>query len=191
MTLTREHFEARYAADPDPWDFEGSAYERAKYERTLAALGERRYASAFEAGCSIGVFTAMLADRCDELLAVDIAIVANQAYFTTLGVEGDELVFRTNFGLKLERVPLGALQRIDAKRYPGAHSGVSAPFFVARGRDTTVRVNTKPYRLKQFIPLIGVLQEANPRVQLDEFWTAVAAGKDITKEIVSVPRSRM
>ena len=73
MTLTREHFEARYAADPDPWDFEGSAYERAKYERTLAALGERRYASAFEAGCSIGVFTAMLADRCDELLAVDIA----------------------------------------------------------------------------------------------------------------------
>ena len=41
----REHFEARYAADPDPWDFETSAYERAKYERTLAALGDRRYAS--------------------------------------------------------------------------------------------------------------------------------------------------
>jgi SAM-dependent methyltransferase len=73
VTLTRAHFEARYAADPDPWDFEGSAYERAKYERTLAALGERHYASAFEPGCSIGVFTAMLADRCDELLAVDIA----------------------------------------------------------------------------------------------------------------------
>ena len=65
------------------------------------------------------------------LLAVNIAIVANQAYFTTLGVEGDELVFRTNFGLQEERVPLGALQRIDAKRYPGAHSGLSAPFFVA------------------------------------------------------------
>ena len=79
MTLTRAHFEARYAADPDPWDFEGSAYERAKYERTLAALGERRYATGFEAGCSIGVFTAMLADRCDELLAVDIAQSAVEA----------------------------------------------------------------------------------------------------------------
>ena len=85
MTLTREHFEARYAADPDPWDFEGSAYERAKYERTLAALDERRYASAFEAGCSIGVFTAMLADRCDELLAVDIAQSAVEATRRRLG----------------------------------------------------------------------------------------------------------
>ena len=149
----------------------------------LAALGVLLFGSVGRDPVMIGI--GLL------LLAIDIAIVANQAYFTTLGVEGDELVFRTNFGLKQERVPLGALQRIDAKRYPGAHSGVSAPFFVARGRDTTVRVNTKPYRLKQFIPLIGVLQEANPRVQLDEFWTAVAAGKDITKEIVSVPRSRM
>src|SRR5437773_2381661 len=60
------------------------------------------------------------------LLAVNIAIVANQAYFTTLDIEGDAVVFRTNFGLHEERVPIGALQRIDAKRYPGAHSGVSA-----------------------------------------------------------------
>ena len=76
MTLPRAHFEARYAADPDPWDFETSAYERDKYARTLAALGDRRYARAFEAGCSIGVFTAMLAKRCDDLLAVDIAQAA-------------------------------------------------------------------------------------------------------------------
>ena len=79
MTLQREHFEARYAADPDPWDFETSAYEHDKYERTLAALGDRRFAHAFEAGCSIGVFTAMLADRCDALLAVDIAQAAVDA----------------------------------------------------------------------------------------------------------------
>lgn len=125
------------------------------------------------------------------LLAINIAIVANQAYFTTLSVEGDELLFRTNFGLTAERVRLGSLQRIDAKRYPGAHSGVSAPFFVARGRDTTVRVNTKPYRLKAFVPLLDLLRQANPRVELDEFWTAVAAGKDITKEIALTPRSRM
>jgi len=76
VTLGRENFEARYAANPDPWDFETSAYEHEKYERTLAALGDRHYGRAFEAGCSIGVFTAMLAERCDELLAVDIAQAA-------------------------------------------------------------------------------------------------------------------
>jgi SAM-dependent methyltransferase len=79
VTLQREHFEARYAADPDPWDFATSAYEHDKYERTLAALGDRRYARAFEAGCSIGVFTAMLAARCEALLAVDIAQAAVDA----------------------------------------------------------------------------------------------------------------
>ena len=79
MTLQRENFEARYAANPDPWDFETSAYEHDKYERTLAALGHRRYGRAFEAGCSIGVFTAMLAPRCDALLAVDIAQAAVDA----------------------------------------------------------------------------------------------------------------
>ena len=50
-----------------------SAYEHAKYERTIAALGDRRYGAGFELGCSIGVLTARLAERCDELLAVDIA----------------------------------------------------------------------------------------------------------------------
>ena len=73
MTLEREHFEALYAADPDPWNFATSAYEHAKYERTLVALGDRRYARGLEAGCSIGVLAARLAERCDELLAVDIA----------------------------------------------------------------------------------------------------------------------
>ena len=32
-----------------------------------------RYASALEIGCSIGILTAMLADRCDALLGVDVA----------------------------------------------------------------------------------------------------------------------
>jgi len=95
------------------------------------------------------------------LLAANAAIVINYAYFTKLAVEDGELVYRTNFGTRVDRVPLGGLQRIDAKRYPGAHSGVSAPFFVARGRDSTVKVNTKPYRLADFTALIGLLRSAN------------------------------
>jgi hypothetical protein len=124
------------------------------------------------------------------LLAVAILFVVNQAYFTTLAIEGDALVFRTNFGLHEERVSIGSLQRIDAKRYPGAHSGVSAPFFVARGRDSTVKVNTKPYRLRGFAPFIALLRQANSRIELDPFWTRVAAGEDVSKEISLTPRSR-
>lgn len=125
------------------------------------------------------------------LLAIDVLIVVNQAYFTTLAIDGDTLVYRTNFGTKEERVPIGGVQRIDAKRYPGAHSGVSAPFFVARGRDSTVKVNTKPYRLHAFAALIGVLRQANARIELDPFWSRVAAGEDVSKEIALTPRSRL
>lgn len=73
--LEPAYFEDLYRRDPDPWDFATSAYERDKYATTLAALGprERRFARALEVGCSIGVFTALLAPRCDELLAVDAA----------------------------------------------------------------------------------------------------------------------
>jgi hypothetical protein len=125
------------------------------------------------------------------LLAANAAIVVNYAYFTKLAIEEGELVYRTNFGIRVDRVALGALQKIDAKRYPGAHSGVSAPFFVARGRDATVKVNTKPYRLRDFTQLIGLLRSANARVELDPFWARVAAGEDPSKEIELTPRSRL
>ncbi|HEY6958240.1 MAG TPA: hypothetical protein VI814_05415 [Candidatus Limnocylindria bacterium] len=124
------------------------------------------------------------------LLALNAAIVVNQMYFTTLAIAGDELVFRTNFGIKEERVPIGSLQRIDAKRYSGAHGGLSAPYFVARGRDSTLKVNTKAYRLPAFVPLIEALRTTNARVELDEFWDAVAAGRDVSKEGALTPRSR-
>jgi predicted TPR repeat methyltransferase len=71
--LERDYFERLYSESGDPWSFETSEYERKKYERTLAVLGGRRFNRALEAGASIGVFTGMLADRCDELLAVDVS----------------------------------------------------------------------------------------------------------------------
>jgi hypothetical protein len=66
-----EHFEERYALDPDPWGFSTRWYEARKYALTMAALPRSRYRRAFEPGCSIGVLTALLADRCDYLLAAD------------------------------------------------------------------------------------------------------------------------
>jgi SAM-dependent methyltransferase len=72
-TLPPAYFDAVYDARDDPWDFETSDYERGKYARTLAALPEPRAGRAFEVGCSIGVLTAALAERCDDLLAVDVS----------------------------------------------------------------------------------------------------------------------
>jgi cyclopropane fatty-acyl-phospholipid synthase-like methyltransferase len=72
-TLKPEHFDALYAADPDPWNFAASPYERAKYTLTLNAMPKPRYRSALEVGCSIGVLTRLLASRCDSILAVDAA----------------------------------------------------------------------------------------------------------------------
>lgn len=71
-SLKPEYFEAVYAARDDPWDFETSEYEAAKYAATLDALPNSQYDSAFEIGCSIGVLTEKLAARCNRLLSVDV-----------------------------------------------------------------------------------------------------------------------
>jgi SAM-dependent methyltransferase len=71
-TLSREYFETIYDGADDPWSFATSDYEAEKYARSLAAL-RPAYATAFEIGCSIGVFTQHLAERCSVLLAVDIS----------------------------------------------------------------------------------------------------------------------
>jgi SAM-dependent methyltransferase len=72
-TLGADYFDAMYAAAPDPWGFQNRWYEQRKYAISAAALPRRRYRSAFEPGCSVGVLTAMLAGRCDSLLACDVA----------------------------------------------------------------------------------------------------------------------
>jgi SAM-dependent methyltransferase len=66
------HFQCLYQANPDPWGFRTSAYEQTKYCQTLSALGDRRFTSGLEVGCSIGVLTRVLAERCDALLGMDI-----------------------------------------------------------------------------------------------------------------------
>ncbi|NNG18080.1 methyltransferase domain-containing protein [Naumannella sp. ID2617S] len=67
-----DYFAEQYAGAEDPWGFTSRWYERRKYTLTLAALPRARYRSAFEPGCSIGVLTAGLAERCDRLLSVDL-----------------------------------------------------------------------------------------------------------------------
>lgn len=71
-----EYFDKLYSENPDPWEFATSDYERDKYADTVAALPRERYRSGFEVGCSIGVLTRQLAQRCDRLLSVDASEIA-------------------------------------------------------------------------------------------------------------------
>jgi SAM-dependent methyltransferase len=68
-----ERFERIYAASPDPWDYCTSSYEREKYLATLAALPARPLGQVLEVGCSIGVFTAQLAPRCERVVGLDFS----------------------------------------------------------------------------------------------------------------------
>jgi predicted TPR repeat methyltransferase len=118
--LGREYFEELYAESEDPWSFETSEYERNKYVRTISVLGERRFQSALEAGASIGVFTRMLADRCDELLAVDVSEQAVAAASKRLSGQGHVRVERRTLP---EEMPAGPFDLIVASEvlyyFPG------------------------------------------------------------------------
>lgn len=70
------YFEGLFRDHGDPWKFETSAYENAKYTETLAALPADRFGEVLEVGCANGVLTARLAPRCDRLLAVDVSETA-------------------------------------------------------------------------------------------------------------------
>jgi SAM-dependent methyltransferase len=73
LRVPAERFERKYQASADPWGYRTSAYEREKYAATLAALPRRSFGRALEVGCSIGVFTELLAPRCEQLVAIDFA----------------------------------------------------------------------------------------------------------------------
>jgi len=59
----------------DPWDLEGNPFETAKYDAQFAVLDadKGRYGRALEIGCAAGVFTRRLAERCDSVVALDVA----------------------------------------------------------------------------------------------------------------------
>ena len=70
----RQYFDELWACS-DPWDLETSPFEQAKYDAQLALIdaGARRYGRALEIGCAAGAFTRRLAERCDSVVALDIA----------------------------------------------------------------------------------------------------------------------
>lgn len=73
---SKSHFERLYARLGDPFHYETSGFEHKKYRRMLEILPQNHFAKILEIGCSVGVFTELLAPYGADVLAVDIS---NQA----------------------------------------------------------------------------------------------------------------
>lgn len=81
------YFDELYADVPDPWGLSERHYERRKREILLSSLPRERFRRAFEPGCAIGLLTLDLAQRCDEVVAMDTAQAAvDQALARLAGV---------------------------------------------------------------------------------------------------------
>jgi SAM-dependent methyltransferase len=127
-TMSPADFEALYRADPDPWGYTSSAYERAKYAATLEACGPGPFNGALELGASIGVFSELLAPRCDRLVTVDAAPSAVAAARVRLaGRDNVEVVE----GPIPEAIPVGSFDLVLASEIlyylsPGQLTGTFA-----------------------------------------------------------------
>jgi 2-polyprenyl-3-methyl-5-hydroxy-6-metoxy-1,4-benzoquinol methylase len=77
----RFEFERLYLESPDPWDYHSSTYERDKYEHILDCVLKWRGASesVLEIGCSVGVFSQLIARQFNKATAIDISKEALRA----------------------------------------------------------------------------------------------------------------
>lgn len=79
----REHYDRVWSAT-DPWGFQHSEFEQARYARQFALLEGRRYQRVLEIGCGAGRFTRLLAHISDSVVAIDVA----QKAIDRAGTEG-------------------------------------------------------------------------------------------------------
>lgn len=107
MTATAavERFERLYRESPDPWGYRTSGYEQEKYAATLAALPKQSHGLCLEVGCSIGVFTGLLAARCEHVVAIDFSLSALELARRRLEGVGNVDLLRATFP---EETPAGS-----------------------------------------------------------------------------------
>lgn len=68
--------ERLHVDEVDPWGVDERWYEQRKRELVLSCLPRQRFRRAVEVGCSTGALAAALAERCDDLLALDQSTTA-------------------------------------------------------------------------------------------------------------------
>lgn len=98
--LPDDYFEEMYAASSDPWRLADRWYEERKYAITMAVLPHPRYRHAFEPGCSVGVLTSLLVDRCDQVTAWDVAQGALDATRERAAGRGNLMLSRSSIDLE-------------------------------------------------------------------------------------------
>ncbi|MCZ2404369.1 bifunctional PIG-L family deacetylase/class I SAM-dependent methyltransferase [Paenarthrobacter sp. Z7-10] len=69
-------FDAIHQDFAEPWQAPEAWYEKRKRQLTLAMLPREKFAAGLEIGCSTGVLTQELAERCTSLLGVDLSAQA-------------------------------------------------------------------------------------------------------------------
>jgi len=68
---SESYFDALYEGSQDPWHYQTRWYEKRKRDICLSLLPQSQYGRAIELGCGNGVFSELLADRCQSLVSID------------------------------------------------------------------------------------------------------------------------
>lgn len=72
MSIDAQYFADLYAANEDPWAFRTRWYEKRKRDLVMASLPRQCYERVFEPACANGELSALLAERCAELVCQDL-----------------------------------------------------------------------------------------------------------------------
>ena len=68
---SESYFDALYNDNTDPWQYQTRWYEKRKRDMCLAILPQSQYDNGIELGCGNGVFSELLAQRCQALVSID------------------------------------------------------------------------------------------------------------------------
>lgn len=109
----REAFEAIYRRRPDPWGSVPSCYhyKQQKYRHLRALIPGRRFSTALDIGCGLGVFTRQLGEVSDQVLGVDISEVAIREATRLAGGAPSVRFERAEF-FELQQKPAGSFDLI-------------------------------------------------------------------------------
>jgi SAM-dependent methyltransferase len=101
-----EFFDRLYQSREDPWDYAINPQEVKRHRLAIDLLDRTRsgrlFSNALEIGCAEGIFTEMLSQRCERLLAVDFSQVALERARKRL--RGDNVFFR-QWDLRKDYIP--------------------------------------------------------------------------------------
>lgn len=70
-SYSETYFDELYNNNTDPWQYQTRWYEKRKRDICLAMLPKPHYNHAIELGCGNGVFSELLAQRCQALVSID------------------------------------------------------------------------------------------------------------------------